>query len=103
MVIDPNNIANTGSAGAKSKSASAEPAAGLSKQSPKSAPSVPSTADSVSLSAEAQSLGKVESAIAASPEIDSAKVDSVRSAIQSGQYQIDAEAIAEAIVSQELI
>lgn len=101
MVIDPNNIANTGSAGAKSKAPSAEPASGLRQRAPVKAAG--DSSDSVSFSAEAQSLAKVESAIASSPDVDSAKVDAIRAQLQSGQYRIDAEALANKILNQDTL
>jgi negative regulator of flagellin synthesis FlgM len=103
MVIDPNNIANTGNASTQSKAANAGAASGIKK----SVSNTPNTAadakDSVSLSQQGQSLGKVESAIAASPEVDQAKVDAIRTAIQSGQYRIDAESIADKMLSQDTL
>jgi len=101
MVIDPNNIANTGGAGVKSRSVPVESSAKSSKSSEK--PATTSNADSVSLSAEAQSLGKLEASIAASPDVDTAKVESVRNAIASGEYKVDADAIAEKALSQDLL
>lgn len=100
MVIDPNNIANAGSSGAKSKPASVEPANATVKANSK-APATSSNADSVFLSAEAQSLGKVEAAITATPDVNSEKVAAVRSAIESGQYRVDPQAIAEKIANQD--
>ena len=100
MVIDPNNIANTASAGAKNKAPSSESAAAVTKSNSEK-PSSNASSDSVSLSAEAQSLGKLESSIAAEPEVDAAKVASIRNAIQSGQYQVNAEQIADKIIRQD--
>lgn len=102
MVIDPNNINGTG-AGARAKLANTERAQGQktahSASSPASAES--NTSDSVSLSAQAQSLGKLEAAIASVADVDAEKVEAVRAALQSGQYRIDVEAIAEKILQRE--
>jgi len=100
MVIDPNNIANTGNTGVKNRTAPVAPSA-KSSQSSDVSPSKSGAADSVSLSPEAQSIGRLESAIAASPEVNTQKVDAIRNALASGQYQIDADAIAEKLLQQD--
>lgn len=102
MVIDPNNIGSVSGSSAKGKLAGGER---VSEQKPRGTAAdkkdpAPPAGDSVSLSAEAQSIGKLEAAISATPDVDSARVESVRHSLQSGQYRIDADAIAEKILNQ---
>lgn len=98
MVIDPNNIGNATTANARGKLANAERAQSKAKDA--DAPTSPVVGDNVSLSAEAQSIGKLEAAVANSPSVDSDKVNAVRTALQSGQYRIDADAIADKMLDQ---
>ena len=99
MVIDPNSVGNAATASAKNKLAGGE---GVRSESKKAeTPSVQRVGDNVSLSPEAQSIGKLESAVENAPSVDASKVDEVRSALVSGQYKIDAEAIAGKLLDQE--
>lgn len=52
----------------------------------------------VNLTQTATSLQALEKAIAAAPEVDQQKVDSVRKAINEGTYQIDAERTATRLI-----
>lgn len=99
MVIDPNNIGSANAANAKSRPASTE-RAGTEPKTLNAAPSK-KAGDTVSLSPEAQSITKIETAIANSPDVDSDKVSAVRSALQSGQYTINADAIADRLLNQD--
>lgn len=99
MVIDPNNIVGAGAGNAgKAKAAAssrAEAPTKVAEKAPKAA------ADSVSLSAQAQSMAKLEAALAEAPEVNSAKVEELRQAIASGQYRVQVEALAEKILSED--
>lgn len=99
MVIDPNNVGNAATANAKGKLASTERAQAKANT-PELAPSAKS-GDTVSLSPEAQSIAKLETAVANAPSVDSDKVNTVRSALQSGQYTINSEAIADKLLNQD--
>ncbi|HXY04817.1 MAG TPA: flagellar biosynthesis anti-sigma factor FlgM [Terriglobales bacterium] len=58
-------------------------------------------AQSDAFSSDTVSLSELASRALQSPEIRQDKVDSLRQQIESGQYQVDARAIADAIVNQE--
>lgn len=98
MVIDSgNNNINTASNSANKTSQSAvQTTETASKKT-----NTPASSDSVSLSATGQNLAKLEAAIAQSPEINEAKVAEVKAAITSGRYQVDAESIADKMLSQD--
>ena len=100
MVIEPGNNINThGAAAGKTRNqAPAKPSV--------SADNAPSTADkpevdSVSLSSASLSIAKIESKLADASDVDAAKVSRIREEIASGKYQIDPQAIAEKIVSED--
>lgn len=69
------------------------------------APSVTSTGvssdDRVDLTETASKLQQIEQALSNIPIIDDARVESVSQSINTGQYQIDNEKIAERIISSE--
>lgn len=52
------------------------------------------TGDHVTLTDSARSLQKIEEAVAKAPVVNAAKVASVKQALQSGSYQIDAGRVA---------
>ena len=99
MVIDPNSIGHATTAGAKNKPPAGEKAQSDSKDAKPS--SSPRLGDNVSLSPEAKSIGKLESALAEAPDVDSDKVNAVRSTLASGQYQINADTIAAKLIDQD--
>jgi len=57
--------------------------------------------DSVALSSRGQSLNRLEENLANTPDVDSARVDSIKQAIAEGRFEVDAERIAENILNQE--
>lgn len=57
--------------------------------------------DRVTLTEDAQRLGEVLSAALDSSDVDSAKVDSLRDAIDKGEYEADAQRTAEKLVAFE--
>ncbi|WP_370978949.1 flagellar biosynthesis anti-sigma factor FlgM [Agaribacterium sp. ZY112] len=101
MVIDPNSI-NNASGGPKSRSSGVQrQETNASSSAASSAPKEAKTAsDSVTLSNTAQSMSKLEIALAEVPEIDNARVAEIREALQNGQYKIDADAIASKMLEQ---
>ena len=59
------------------------------------------TNDTVELTSSAQLLERLEKSLASVPDIDSARVAEVKAAIENGEYQIDADAIAAAMIRLE--
>lgn len=101
MVIDPSNpslnrTANTASNGIKAKYAPAVGAPNEGKSSAK-----PAAGDNVSLSSQAQALGRLEQAVQKSSDVDEAKVAAIRQAIAEGRYQVDSNKIAERMLAQD--
>lgn len=54
--------------------------------------------DTVQLSNEAQTLRNVERSLADTPDVDSARVANLRQEIESGNFQVNAERVAEKIL-----
>ena len=65
------------------------------------APSTAQTGDHVTLTDSARSLQKIEEAVAKAPVVDAAKVASVKQAVQSGTYKIDAGRVADKLLQFE--
>ena len=59
------------------------------------------TADQVTLTTSGRSLQKLSEAIAQAPVVDTAKVSSVKEAVSSGSYSIDASRIADKMLQAE--
>lgn len=57
--------------------------------------------DSVALSSRGQSLNRLEENLLNTPDVDSARVDSIKQAIAEGRFEVDAERIAQNILNQE--
>ena len=57
--------------------------------------------DTVELTSGAKLLERLEKSLASLPEVDSARVAEVKLAIENGEYQIDADAIADAMIRFE--
>jgi len=77
--------------GSNSNGIAADKAQGESSQPGASAPQ---SGDTVTLTASARTLQKIEEALARAPVVDAAKVAAVKQSIQSGSYQINAGRIA---------
>lgn len=56
------------------------------------------TGDTVQLTSSAKLLERLEKTLASMPEIDSARVAAVKAQIENGEYQIDVEKIADALI-----
>lgn len=66
------------------------------------APGTAATArDTVELTSRAQLLERLEKSLESVPAVDSRRVAEVRAAIEDGNYEIDAEAIADAMIRFE--
>ena len=59
------------------------------------------TGEKVSLSVTGKSLAQMESNLAGIPDVDSAKVRALKSAIENGSYRIDETTIADRILAQD--
>jgi len=64
----------------------------------KSATGPASTGDTVQLTNSAKLLERLEKSLASLPDVDSNRVAEVKAAIENGQYSIDADAIADAMI-----
>jgi len=59
------------------------------------------TSDTVELTSGAKLLERLEKSLAGLPDVDSARVAEVKLAIENGEYRIDADAIADAMIRFE--
>jgi len=62
-----------------------------------------STADTISLSDNAVSLGKLNHTVETSPVIDTQRVDQMKKAIADGSFKVDAEKVADKMMKFESI
>jgi negative regulator of flagellin synthesis FlgM len=101
MNFNTNNSLDSVSAkGARSKPAA--PATPEAKtQASTTAPKTSGAGDQVVLSQEAQNLGRLQSKINSSPDVDMDKVAEIRRAIAEGRFEINPERIAENMLKQE--
>ena len=60
-----------------------------------------STNDTVELTSGAKLLERLEKTLASLPDVDSVRVAEVKAAIENGEYEIDADAIAAALIRLE--
>jgi len=89
MRIDQNNISlNAVERDDKTRKASSK------------APSTPNVEDKASLSVDALSVSSLEAKALNAPEVRQDKVEALRQAIQNGDYKVEAEKIAQAILEQ---
>jgi len=61
-----------------------------------------STRDSVSLSSAAQNLAKIETELRSLPDIDQSKVDSIKTRIDNGEYQVNSQNLAQKLLDSEV-
>ena len=87
--LAPLKGSSTGSVAAADKSPTEAPAAS------------PSSGDQVTLTTSGRSMQKLSDAIAQTPVVDSAKVASIKQALSSGTYTIDASSIADKMLQAE--
>ncbi|MBU2887264.1 flagellar biosynthesis anti-sigma factor FlgM [Gilvimarinus agarilyticus] len=100
MAIDTSNTYKPGTATTGRSSGSAP--LSTKSEGKSGAPSSPQPAtDQVVLSAEAQSLSRLQEAVDTAPDVDSDKVAEIKQAIAEGRFEINAERLAEAILSQD--
>lgn len=56
------------------------------------------TSDTVELTSSAKLLERLEKTLAASPDISASRIDAVKAQIENGEYQIDVDKIADALL-----
>lgn len=78
------------------KAVSVEPTAGGSEAAGK-----PPAGETVELTTGAKLIAELDASLASVPEIDSARVEAVKAQIENGEYEIDAEQIANALLRTE--
>lgn len=99
MVIEPGN--NINSQTTSSNKARQQPVADKVDSAPGQKPATPDAKDSVSLSSASLTISKIEAQLANISDVDAAKVEKIKAAVQSGNYQVNSEAIADKIQSEE--
>jgi len=97
MAININGLNNNSHSTGRAKSVEAD-VGGSPKKSTESAGQDTSK---VSLSTAAQNIKKIEDNIRSMPIVDQTKVDSIKSAIQNGEYEIDFDRLATAFINFE--
>jgi len=97
--MDTTSISKLG--GSVEESTSARSLGGEKTSGKPAAPAAGARGDSVNLTSGAQLLSRLEESLASAPAVDSAKVAEVKSAIASGNYEIDTTSLADAILRFE--
>ena len=97
--VDPNTIGKIGNSVDETSSTSPV-SPGKGRQDAAAGPAA-AKGDTVKLTSGAQLLERLEKSLDALPAIDSQRVAEVRSAIENGDYEIDAQAIADAMIRLE--
>jgi len=92
-------IAENSSAGARKVGVAAASAPG--KAANPSADGIAPAGDTVELTSSAKLLERLEKTLASLPDIDRGRVEAVKTAIENGEYQIDADSIAAALLRSE--
>jgi negative regulator of flagellin synthesis FlgM len=95
-------IAENSSAGAKKvgDAGASTPAAAVKSAADGAAAGHPA-GETVDLTSSGQLLERLEKTLASLPEIDRSRVDAIKTAIENGEYEIDAERIASALLRSE--
>ena len=101
MILNTNNTLDSVSTkGTRSKPAA--PSAPEAKApAPDATPAGKNPGDQVVLSQEAQNLGRLQTKINSSPDVDLEKVAEIRRAIAEGRFEINPERIAENMLNQD--
>ena len=92
-------IAENSSAGARKVAGTAASAPGRAAN--PSADGVAPAGDTVELTSSAKLLERLEKTLASLPDIDRGRVEAVKTAIENGEYQIDADKIAAALLRSD--
>jgi negative regulator of flagellin synthesis FlgM len=96
--MDPSSI---GKAGNKLNEPSASKVSKDSQAPESKGPGAAAKSDTVELTSHAKLLERLDKALASLPAVDDARVAEVKSAIENGEYEIDADAIADAMLRFE--
>lgn len=89
MVIEPgNNVNSTNNAASKTRQGQARASDSASVNTSNS--SKDNSGDNVSLSNTGQSLSRLEAAVANVPEVDAERIAALKTAIEKGNYQVNA-------------
>lgn len=101
MVIPPNNIGKSSTAGATTTQGSSGTAAPKTvAANPIKGPDKAST-DNVSFSPEAQAMAQLEQAVNKHSGVDESKVAALREAIANGSYSVDSQSISQKMLSTD--
>jgi len=60
------------------------------------------TEDKVDLSSQSKELNKISEALAAAPDVRAEKVEALKKQVESGQYQVDSDTVAEKMIKEFL-
>ena len=84
------------------RSGAAQPGKGVSAPGSETAKTAASTGgDQVAISSHAQRIQSLETQIQQMPEVDTARVEAIKSAIEDGSYKVDAESTAQKMLAIE--
>jgi len=103
MSIDINQISSNRPDGPKRHDSGkiTTPSVQSAENKPTNAP-LKDTSDSVSLSSTAQNLAKIESELKTLSDVDQNKVDTIKSRIDSGDYQVNSQNLAQKLLDTEV-
>jgi negative regulator of flagellin synthesis FlgM len=97
--MDPGAIGKLGNK--VGEAGSGRKVAGEQRTADSAAGGTPPAGDTVNLTSGAKLLERLEKSLASLPDIDSNRVEAIKQAIANGEYEIDAEAIASAMIRLE--
>lgn len=99
MVIPPNNISkNTGGVTSGQSNPVSQRATGTEAPAEKTSSA---SGDAVSLSAKGQKLAQLETSVSRHSGVDEAKVAAIKQAVESGQYQVDSQAVSQKMLEAD--
>ncbi len=102
MVINTNNdLTSNNTSSSRQKAGNVNATADKAASTTNSSASDSSSVDSVQLSVESQLLKRLEAKIQQAPEIDTPKVEAIKTAISNGEYTINVERIAEKLLQSD--
>ncbi len=102
MVIDSSNIRHNGVTQANTEAGKARRGEAVeAKKAPETKDTSSGEGDSVSLSLTGKSLVSLETNLANTPDVDSAKVEALKAAVENGTYKMNAAAIADKMLAQD--
>lgn len=104
MVIDPgnSNVNKSGNNAQSAHTAKAKSQAVPERNAVEQPVTSAAPRDSVSLSSQAQTLARLESAMKDSPEVDESKVERIKQALAEGNYSVDSYSIAGKMLNRDM-